>query len=237
MAVQKTDTDNDSNNLLSVIAKAASSKEVDIEKFERLLAMKKEIDAISAEKEFNGAFAQMQQELPTIVKNAEIAIRGQVQSKYAKLEHINQVVKPILGKYGFAVSFRPRVADGKQIVTAVLMHKGGHRESTDCELPFDTSGSKNHVQAVGSSISYGKRYALCSILNITIAEEDNDAASIGRPSYVTQMQAKRLHQLLGNDAGRVDKFCNYFEVPAIEMLPHDQYNRAESMIAAANRKK
>jgi hypothetical protein len=40
----------------------------------------------------------------------------------------------------------------------VLSHELGHSEETTMTLPLDTSGSKNNVQAVGSSTSYGKRY-------------------------------------------------------------------------------
>jgi hypothetical protein len=54
------------------------------------------------------------------------------------------------------------------------------------ELPFDNSGSKNTVQAIGSSVSYGKRYVLCMLLNISTGGEDNDGN--GAPSAVTTQQ-------------------------------------------------
>ncbi|HET9820175.1 MAG TPA: ERF family protein, partial [Rhodanobacteraceae bacterium] len=53
----------------------------------------------------------------------------------------------------------------------------GHREETSITLPADTSGSKNAVQAVASSTSYGKRYTAGALLNLTSHGEDDDAFS------------------------------------------------------------
>ena len=47
------------------------------------------------------------------------------------------------------------------------------------KLPADTSGSKNVVQAIGSSVSYGKRYTMQALLNITSGGEDDDGHSGG----------------------------------------------------------
>jgi len=38
-------------------------------------------------------------------------------------------------------------------------------------------GSKNAVQAVGSSVSYGKRYVMSALLNITTTDDDDDGQS------------------------------------------------------------
>jgi hypothetical protein len=46
-------------------------------------------------------------------------------------------------------------------------------------LPLDTSGSKNNVQAVGSSTSYGKRYTATLLLNIRTKGEDDDGHAGG----------------------------------------------------------
>ena len=42
------------------------------------------------------------------------------------------------------------------------------------ELPVDTTGSKNAVQAVGSSTAYGKRYVMEALLNLTSRGQDDD---------------------------------------------------------------
>jgi hypothetical protein len=47
-------------------------------------------------------------------------------------------------------------------------------------LPHDSTGSKNAVQAVGSSTSYGKRYTACALLNITSRGEDDDGETAAK---------------------------------------------------------
>ncbi|MEZ1441487.1 ERF family protein, partial [Pseudomonas shirazica] len=73
-------------------------------------------------------------------------------------EDINDIVKPIMQRFGFAVSFRVETVQTGVSVTGILMHCAGHREQTTMLVPIDTSGSKNAVQSLGSSVSYGKRY-------------------------------------------------------------------------------
>ena len=50
--------------------------------------------------------------------------------------------------------------------------------------PAEASGNRNAVQAVASSVSYGKRYTASALLNLTSHGEDDDAFSGvgGRPS-------------------------------------------------------
>jgi hypothetical protein len=43
----------------------------------------------------------------------------------------------------------------------------------------DASGNKNAVQALGSAISYGKRYTASALLNLTSHGEDDDSFRAG----------------------------------------------------------
>src|SRR3546814_12068467 len=79
---------------------------------------------------------------------------------------INAAIKPVLKRHGFALSFRTDFTNGIR-VAGVLTHSGGHKETTDFVLPADGSGNKNAVQAIASSVSYGKRYTAGALLNLT----------------------------------------------------------------------
>lgn len=163
--------------LLSVISRAASDPNVNIDKMERLMAMHERMEAKRAEAEFSLALSEMQLELPSIAERGGIKDRGgNIQSTYALWEDINEAIKPILTAHGFALSFRTNCADGIA-VTGVLTHKAGHREETTIKLPADASGNKNAVQAVASSVSYGKRYTAGALLNLTSHGEDDDGKS------------------------------------------------------------
>lgn len=144
--------DSDSTNVMSVISRAAADPNCDIDKLERLLQMHERMQDRQAAAEFAADLAEMQDALPSIGERGNAAGRY----TYALWEDINAAIKPILKRYGFALSFRTDFADGIS-VTGVLTHKSGHREETTIKLPADGSGNKNAVQAVASSVSYGKR--------------------------------------------------------------------------------
>jgi hypothetical protein len=175
--------------IIQVIERAAMNPDVDIDKMERLLQMQERVLDRQAASDYSAAMAGMQMEIPSIAE------RGKTNNgRYATLEDIVDTVRPILQKHGFAVSFRVKTQQGAVEVTGVLMHRGGHREETTMMLPTDTSGNKNAVQAFGSSVSYGKRYVLCSLLNITTRGEDDDGNSAAPTKTVTAFQAGQIAQ-------------------------------------------
>lgn len=160
--------------VLAMIERVATNPDADMDKLERLLDMQERILNRNAQQAFGAAMAEMQSEIPTIEKSGAIVVNGQERSRYARFEDIMRVVKPVMQRHGFAVTFRTQTGDGQVKVTGVLMHRDGHREETDMTLPLDNSGSKNTVQAIGSSTAYGKRYVLCALLNIATGDEDDD---------------------------------------------------------------
>ncbi|MDI1301984.1 MAG: ERF family protein [bacterium] len=167
----------DQSAVLSIIQAAARDPNVDIDKMERLLQMHERMVAKNAEVEFANSLSQMQQELPVIRERGAIKNKnGGDQSTYALWEDINEEIKPVLARHGFSLSFRSDTSQGITVI-GVLTHRAGHKETTSILLPADNSGSKNTVQAIASSISYGKRYTAGCLLNFTSTGEDDDGQS------------------------------------------------------------
>lgn len=165
--------------MFAMIERAARDPAVDIDKLERLMQMKERADSQAARAAFDAAMADLQPELPSVGERGNAAGRY----TYALWEDINAAIKPILTRHGFALTFRTDFANGIQ-VTGVLSHAAGHREETSITLPADASGNKNAVQAVASSVSYGKRYTAGALLNLTSHGEDDDAYAAVEPGAV-----------------------------------------------------
>lgn len=181
----------DSTAIIQVIERAALNPDVDIDKLERLLEMQERVMDRQAMMAYSTAMAAMQTELPSIEE------RGKTNNGcYATLEDIVDTVRPIMQKHGFAVSFRIQTQERGIQVTGVLMHKDGHREETSMLLPADMSGNKNAVQAFGSSTSYGKRYVLSALLNITTRGQDDNGSTAGGVRLVTPFQAGQIQRLI-----------------------------------------
>lgn len=152
--------------ILSVIERAASNPDVDLDKLERLLEMRERVEAQQALKAFAAAFPDLQSSIPEIDEKGSIDLGRGKPIPYAKWEDINRVIKPILADHGFGLSFRTNNIDNKVTVTAILRHVMGHSEETSLTLHADTSGNKNPVHGIGSSTSYGMRYTARALLNI-----------------------------------------------------------------------
>lgn len=161
----------ETTGLIAMIERVALSPDADIDKLERLLAMQERILAKQAESEFSRSMADMQGQMTRIVEKSKTN-----NSKYAPLEDINREIQPHLKAHGFSLFFTIEQTEGFVTVRACLVHRAGHKECTTVTLPFDGGTGRNAVQAIGSSITYGRRYALCSLLNISTGDDDGNSA-------------------------------------------------------------
>lgn len=222
------------NSTMAIISRAATDPACDIDKLERLMSMHERLQEKSAETAFNAAMAEMQCEIPTIAERA----KGHGTIKYATLEDISDIVKPIMKANGFAISFKVEHTAAGLSVTGILMHRSGHREQTTMLLPLDTSGSKNAVQAVGSSTSYGKRYVMCALLNITTRGEDDDAYSAAPSAnepVITDIQARQLNSILEkcSDTAKANFGKIYTEV---SLIPRSAFDTVLNQLSASAKK-
>lgn len=163
--------------MISMIERIAMDPDADLEKLERMLDLKKQHEAQQAQAAFAAAFAKASADFPTVPLNGT----GHNGKKYATLKDITSCTRPVLSENGLALTFAIEV-NGEVIVTAKLMHKSGHSESTSIKLPKENSGSKNAVQAIGSSQTYGQRYTAQAILGLSLGDDtEDDGRGSGQP--------------------------------------------------------
>lgn len=173
-----------SANLLQQIIAAATNPEVDAQKMIAMANLATSLQDREHQQIFARDFAAAIMEMPRISKRNEIVIPGKdgkpgrVQGKFASFENIDAVVRPILARHNLVLTFKIGSDQGVS-VTPILTHQltGYERVGDAMRVPPDTSGSKNAAQAVGSSAQYGKRYAMCAMLNIVTEGDDRDGTS------------------------------------------------------------
>ena len=206
--------------LMQIIERAARDPSVDIERMERLLQMHERLVGKQAEAAYAEALARLQPKLPIIQERGAIKNgSGAVQSKYALWEDIVGVITPLLASEGFSLSFRISHPDSKIEVTGVLTHQRGHSERTSIVLPADTSGSKNAVQAVASSVSYGKRYTAGALLNLRTGELDDDAQSSSDIPYLSMEQVDQVLRRAKEANVSIDSLLEFWQVKALSEIP------------------
>ena len=174
--------------IFQIIERAARDPSVDIDKMQRLMDMHRDMQRDRASVAYADAFAEMQPHLPVIPEHGE----GHNRASYALWEDVNELIKPVLGQYGFGLSFKVKNAQNGVEVTAICKHREGHTEETSMSFPMDTSGNKNAIQAHGSSISYGKRYTATALLNLTSRKDtiDDDGKATGKAVDPAQPPSK-----------------------------------------------
>lgn len=230
--VERSEVADTAASIIQVIERAASNPNVDIDKMERLLQMQERILDRNAKAAYSAALADMQPKLPVVVERGEIkhGDNKPVQSRYALWEDINEAIRPLLAQHGFALSFRTGRDGDRIIVTGVLSHRDGHSEQTSMPLPADQSGSKNAVQAVGSSVSYGKRYTALALLNITTRGEDDDGKAAGIGDIISDEQFNILSALIDETKSDIGRFCAAFKIDALPDLPASKFQQAIDLL-------
>ena len=167
---------------LAIIERVAKDKSVDVAKLTALVELQKDMMRVQAKIDFDQAFAQMAPELPTITKRGKIAGKNRPTIGYARLgEDIHPVIKPVLARHGFAIRHRTEWPTPDRVrVIGILSHRSGHSEQSAFEGPADASDYRSHVQSLGSTVSYGRRYTTVDLLNLTVLGMDDDGTASRR---------------------------------------------------------
>jgi hypothetical protein len=141
-----------------------------------------------------GALAAVQLELPRIKKDQTAKVTGETKQgkpvsysySYADLTDVSAAVLPLLAKHGLSFTAFPTLtAEGKFVLRYHLLHKAGERESG--EYPLPSSGT---AQAMGSAITYARRYCLCAVTGVSPDDDDDAAAAVaGQAAEREQQQA------------------------------------------------
>jgi ERF superfamily protein len=192
-----------------------------LEMVEKLMSLQERWETGQARKSFDRAIAAAKAKITPIQRNA----KGHNDKRYADFAAIAKVVDPILSEHG--LSYRFRTAQGDRIsVTCILSHEDGHSEETTLSGPADASGSKNAIQAIGSTLTYLQRYSLVQMLGLAASNDDDGKASAAGGT-ITEDQAAELIALA--DEVNADKraFCEYFKIDGIAMMPAKDFERAK----------
>ena len=113
------------------------------------------------------ALADFQQECPVIHKGTT----GYGYT-YADLPQILEVINPLLKKHNLGFT---QMLEGTGLRTILFHVKSGEYLESYCDIPTTSLKGMNDFQAIGSGITYFRRYCLSSILGV-VSDKDTDAA-------------------------------------------------------------
>jgi hypothetical protein len=122
-------------------------------------------------KNIAGALVKFQASVSKVAKEANNPF---FKSKYASLANILDTIQKPLSECGLAISQFP---DGNALTTIILHADSGEWMESSYVMPV---AKQNDPQAMGSAMTYARRYALGSILNLNIDDDDDGEKAMGR---------------------------------------------------------
>ena len=122
-------------------------------------------------KELFTALIKAQASMGAAVKDSK---NPHFRSSFASLSAVIGAVIPCLNENGVGVLQLPHLDESYVQLTTVLIHSSGQMLSSTVATPM---GKKEDAQAVGSAITYLRRYSLQSIVGLPVEDDDGNAAS------------------------------------------------------------
>lgn len=143
---------------------------------------------------FFGAMASAQAKFGPIERTMHAKIRGKSRSgsdveygyDYAPLDEVLGAVRPALSEAGLALMQFPMTRGTVVIIRTLIGHTSGQRMWNDLTM----SAVSAAPQDIAGAISYGRRYAVQSILGISPDTDDDGGRATGRDQTVRPRQAQ-----------------------------------------------
>lgn len=207
-------------DMLSMAVERGASVEV----MTKLMDLRERWEAGQSRKAFDEAIADAKAGIQPVLKNRS----GHNGKRYADFAAIASTVDPIISQFGLSYRFRTTQTD-RINVTCILSHKDGHSEETTLSGPADTSGSKNAIQAIGSTLTYLQRYTLVQALGLA-ASEDDDGRNAGAGERITEAQVDILRDLIEATGSDTSRFKAYFKVEDLADILADKFDAAVRLL-------
>ena len=142
-------------------------------------------------------------------------------SKYATLASIMEACRAALSQNQIAVVQGTSVIEDRVIVTTMLVHASGEFVSDQLSMNI----IKDSPQAIGSAITYARRYSLASLVGV-VSDQDDDAEA-AMPKENAQKPVKTVTNLEEHKKTRVSSNPKSESADKAEKTPQKPDNKGE----------
>lgn len=141
-----------------------------------------------------GGLAQAQLAFAAIDKNQTADVQSRREGarsykyNYADLASVLAAVRPALASNGIALLQAPFARVGSIAVTTLIAHTSGQWIRNDLAMRLDATDP----QALGSAITYLRRYALQALLGVAPEDDDDGAGASSKPAVQQPQRASAV---------------------------------------------
>jgi len=154
-------------------------------------------------------------------------------NNYATLDNIVDEIRPVLTKNGLSILQIPG-GDGENVIMkTLLIHESGEWLESD---PLVMKPVKNDPQAVGSCITYARRYSLGSFLSLNTGEDDDGNAAAGKSKQETAKQTITLDQeteiqdLIKETKSKLPDIYKFYKITKLSDMTPDNYTHCKNYL-------
>lgn len=208
---------------------AAIQKGFQPEFIEKMMAVQERHEANEARKAYHVSMAKFKANPPKIWRDMQVKY-GSGESatswSHADLGVSAEAINKSLGEHGLNATWRTLPLENDLTrITCIITHELGHSEETYLEAGPDKSGSKNAIQAIGSTIFYLERYTLFALAGLAPARMD-DNGQAGGVEYITLDMQTEIHDLIKSTKADKAKVLKYLGAESVETIPLKEYGNA-----------
>lgn len=172
----------------------------DVDKLERLIALRNQEMARVAREQYYLALAEFQSDCPVLKKTRPVFNNKQEHMyNFLPLDEIVIQVRESLRAKGFTYTIDVRDRESKPFAVCRIHHKGGHDEETWYPIAPAKAPAMNDVQAWAAGQTYAKRYAFCNAFGILTTDHDDDGKGAAEKEDedlpITRAQQEEIYAL------------------------------------------
>ena len=229
------------------IIQMAIEKNYDPALIEKMMDLQERNEARMAKQAYVKAMAEFKKSPPKILKDRKVEYQttaGKAATKYsyADLASASDLIDVELSKHSLFKSWTTKQSNGTVTVTCVVSHEMGHSESTELTAEPDDTGTKNKIQALGSTIYYLERYTLFALLGLAAHGQDTDGIT-GEVETITEKQLSTIVDFINEYGIDESKFLEFLgvaiekKIESLDKIPANQFDRAIKEIKRNEKKK
>lgn len=217
-------------SMLGIIADLVRDPNANPENVRALIEMERAARGEAERISFERSMSAAQSEMAPVVRDAQ---NEHTRSRYAKLEKIDHIIRPIYTRHGFSLSFdQPSETEGSVVVVCTVGHEHGFSKSYRLAGAPDAVGAKGNtnktpIQAIGSTITYLRRYLTCMIFNVALTDDDND----GNPVQpISAHQWRELADLIAETDTDMAKFLKFMGIGDLADMSATDFPKAKGAL-------